>query len=287
MTQGFHNLTSAEYHADPCPEPSLSSSIAKMLVSQSPAHAFAAHPKLGGGMAEDGTAEMEFGELAHRLILGKGAEVAILESDSWRGKEAAAFWDAARLAQQIPCLRKTHTRAETMAAQVKRQLLDMNIDAFEGPNEHAQSEVVAIWQEGKTWCRAMIDRMIIREKEGFIDLYDFKTMSQSAHPKACASRIASMRYDIQRAHYIQGVQKLRPDMAGRIRWTFIFAETTAPFGVTPLQIDGEWSAVGLSAWLRSLELWQTCLASGKWPSYTDKIVIAEAPPWALAQEIGA
>ena len=43
----IHTDISAEaYHADPAPEPSLSSSVAKILVNLSPAHARIAHPRL-------------------------------------------------------------------------------------------------------------------------------------------------------------------------------------------------------------------------------------------------
>jgi hypothetical protein len=36
MKPGFHELTEAQYHGDPCPVPSLSASIAKVLVGRSP-----------------------------------------------------------------------------------------------------------------------------------------------------------------------------------------------------------------------------------------------------------
>ena len=48
LDAGIHDIPPREYHADPCPAPSLSRSIAKLLVERSPAHAYAAHPRLGG-----------------------------------------------------------------------------------------------------------------------------------------------------------------------------------------------------------------------------------------------
>lgn len=39
-------LPSAEYHADPAPEPSLSATLAKLLISRSPRHAWMASPRL-------------------------------------------------------------------------------------------------------------------------------------------------------------------------------------------------------------------------------------------------
>jgi hypothetical protein len=46
LTAGIHDTTAVDYHADPCPEPSLSAHIAALLCARSPRHAWAAHPKL-------------------------------------------------------------------------------------------------------------------------------------------------------------------------------------------------------------------------------------------------
>lgn len=43
---GVHDLDESTYHADPCAAPSLSSSIAKVLLFKSPLHARYCHPKL-------------------------------------------------------------------------------------------------------------------------------------------------------------------------------------------------------------------------------------------------
>ena len=41
---GIYTLSAEAYHADPCPEPSLSASIANVLLQRSPAHARIQHP---------------------------------------------------------------------------------------------------------------------------------------------------------------------------------------------------------------------------------------------------
>ena len=42
LEPGIHNLSAEVYHADPCVKPSLSSSIANVLLQQSPLHAWMA-----------------------------------------------------------------------------------------------------------------------------------------------------------------------------------------------------------------------------------------------------
>lgn len=284
----FPQLSEAQYHADPCPEPSFSSSIGKIIIEKSPLHARLAHPRLGIGRVDDSSDEMDFGELAHKLLLGKGAEIAEFIGDSWRGKEAAAFWDLAKAGGRIPALTKKILIAKAMVQEVRSQLDAMGLGyAFSPEDAEGASEVAAFWKEGATWCRALMDRLIIRKSAGRIEIFDFKTMSQSAHPKACAARIASMHYDLQRAHYVQGAQALLPDYAGRISFTFIFAETSGPFAVTPVRLTGEWATIGVSKWSRALSTWQACVLANKWPSFTDKILELEPPPWALASEMGA
>ncbi len=49
LAQGIHlSVPSAVYFADPAAQPSLTQSIAKILIEKSPLHAWHEHPRLGG-----------------------------------------------------------------------------------------------------------------------------------------------------------------------------------------------------------------------------------------------
>ena len=68
LSPGLHHAIPAkDYHADCCPVPSLSSSIARKLINESPAHAYLAHPKLGKGPNES-TNSLSLGSLVHSLM---------------------------------------------------------------------------------------------------------------------------------------------------------------------------------------------------------------------------
>ena len=45
LVTGWHELSDEVYHADPCPSPSLSSSIANLVIDKSLMHAWRAHPR--------------------------------------------------------------------------------------------------------------------------------------------------------------------------------------------------------------------------------------------------
>src|SRR5258708_191113 len=71
------------YHADCSPEPSLTQSIAKILLNYSPAHARHAHPRLNPDHEPDDSTKYDIGNIAHRLILGLGRELEIVPGDDW------------------------------------------------------------------------------------------------------------------------------------------------------------------------------------------------------------
>jgi hypothetical protein len=71
---GLHPAISADaYHADPAPAPSLSSSIAKTILHQTPRHAWFEHPRLNPNFEPKDDSKFDLGSVAHELLLGKGA----------------------------------------------------------------------------------------------------------------------------------------------------------------------------------------------------------------------
>ena len=104
MEPGVYDLDAAAYHADPCPEPSLSSSIGKLIVGRSPLHAKCAHPRLNPDYQPRESGKFDLGSTVHKLILGKGAEVVAIEADDWRTKAAKEARDTARGDGKTPML---------------------------------------------------------------------------------------------------------------------------------------------------------------------------------------
>lgn len=288
---GFHRIDAATYHADPCERPSLSSTIARVLVGQSPLHAYSMHPRLGGRALRQ-TRSMSFGTLVHALVLGQGGLVEVIPADDWRTKAAREARDEAREAGRIPILADEFEPAQkcadaTIAAMAKHGI------ALTG-----ESELAVIWEETigevhetfanalpmvhrgtPVLCRGMLDHWV----ESTATIYDVKT-TESANPKELASKFIRFGYDIQRAAYVSAVETLRPDLRGRVRFVFVFVETEPPFDVVPVIAGGSMRDLGESRWSRAVHVWDRALRSNRWPGYAERATQIEAPAWAMVEE---
>ena len=83
----YDGVPEADYHADPCPEPSLSRSVMKLLIDLSPQHAYVAHPRVSGmpDLPDDGGDEvMDFGTAAHSSFLLSKSIITRLDFPDWR-----------------------------------------------------------------------------------------------------------------------------------------------------------------------------------------------------------
>lgn len=282
IAAGFHQLTAAEYHGDPAPEPSLSNSIAQMLLDRSPYHAWRAHPRLGGQAEEESIRRLDLGSVAHALLLGEGRTIQVIEADDYRGKDAKADRDKARAAGLLPVLRPDLTKAEAMVAVARK--------AIEGEPEIAElfqpdggkSEMVGLWQEeDDTWCRMLLDRTNLRVT------LDYKSCPNAAPPNV-ARNLYGNGYHIQDAWYRRGLDALDLDGRGRRKFYFLFQEIEEPFACSFHEIDATGRAMGDRLIERALAVWRECRKADRWPSYPPGIHRAEMPPWLetsiLAQE---
>lgn len=265
------------YHADPCERPSLSQSIARILLDKSPRHAHFAHPKLGAGEREERKV-FDAGKLVHKLVLGKGADIVVVDAADWRTKAAQTARDEARAAGKIPALVSDYDDAKLAALAARDQLAGYGLEL------RGESEVAVTWREpvsghADVLCRGMLDNLFIGRREAVIT--DIKT-SSSAHPRACASHVVSYGYDVQQAAYTRAVEDLYPELAGRVDFVFAFIEIGPPVCVTVGRLDGVLRERGERRWRSAVALWAECLAFDSWPAYAVRPITIEAPPWVFA-----
>ena len=199
MTPGFYpDMPPEAYHSDPAPAPSLSSSLARVLLRQSPRHAWTASPRLNPDHQPRHSDAFDIGNVAHALLLGKGAAFEVIDAENYIGKAAREARDAARARGRTPILAEQHERAQRMAYECAGALGDMRLDL-----SRLQREVCAFAELDGIWCRAMLDAW--DAKNGVI--YDYKTC-EDASPDAALRSVCSYGYDLQAAHYQAVVKAL-------------------------------------------------------------------------------
>lgn len=262
------------YHGDPCDRPSLSQSIAKLLLDKSPRHAWYAHPRLGNGARKESNT-FDRGHMIHALVLGKGAEIVPIDAANWTTKAAREARDEAHAAGKTPALAADYEAAIAAAREVHLQ-----IDQQGGPVLTGQSEVSIVWREpvsghADVRCRGRLDHLIDTPEQ--MTIVDLKT-TRSAHPMALSKNTIAYSYDTQQCAYSRAVNDLyeRPKPAD---FVFIYVELGPPVCVTIGRLDAVLVDRGEMRWRRACEEWAMCLAFDAWPAYAQRPITIEAPPW--------
>ncbi len=268
-TPGIYMIPESEYFADPCEMPSLSHSIAKMLLDRSPAHAWSAHPRLGNQREDGATKASDTGTILHKLLLGRGADIAEIDAKDWRTNAAKEARDEARAAGKTPVLASDMTDIYACAKAARRQIESHpDLGAF---FEAGKSEAVIAWQDGGIWCRGMVDRLPDAPR---VPVFDIKTTALSGAPESWERRVVH-EYATQAAFYRRGLKAIRRVEPGP--FLFVVIEVNAPYAVSVLTPAPSLLAYAEAEIERAIELWRDCIAADKWPGYAPFTAHVELP----------
>ncbi len=274
-------MSAAKYHTDPIDQdiPSLSNSTASTIVIDAPYIAWLTHPRLGN-VPLPPTKSMERGTLIHAATLENGRGFACLPFDNWRTDASKEARDEARANGLLPMLAREYEPLMAIGQDIRDTLADS------GMRLRGKSEVVVTWHEqsrlGSVLCRGMMDHLIVDPHSA--EIIDLKIIS-SADKKTCIRHIWEFGYDSQYAAYTSAIEKLYPHLAGRIRFRFAFcqvmpAKSPRRVLITPIELNGEFRALGRLRWQSAVETWAKCLKTDQWPGYVPDghtEVVAPAP----------
>lgn len=273
ITAGIHEMPADIYHADPAPQPSLSSTLAKLMLAQSPLHAWTASARLNPAFEPVDKKTFDIGRAAHRAILGKGADfVTIPESmlatnGAASTKEAKEFIAQARGAGITPIKAAEAEGVEAMRVKAHEKLAGMGISF-----DPARSELAAFAEIGGIWNRAMLDNVPLDARQ---PIYDFKTC-ESAAPEACERAIMNYGYDLQAEHYRQVWHAATGEERA---FRFVFQEKSAPHEICVVELGADSLMMARKKIARAREMWALCLQTGQWPGYPAGIHRIELPAW--------
>lgn len=268
---GIYRIGPDDYHSDPCPTPSLSSSIARLMLANSPAHGWYNHPRLNPAFEREEKETFDLGRAAHAYLLEGESGFAIIEADDWRTAKAKSARELARLAGKIPLLAHRWADVQAMALTAREQLAKHEAPI---PLTNGRAEQTLIWPErGDVWCRARLDWL--HDAYEWID--DYKSTGATANPDEWTrGPLFGTGYDLQAAFYVRGLKVLTGIEA---QFRFVVQENFAPFALSVIGLGPDVLTLAEKKRQHAVELWRDCLRANSWPAYPTRTCFAELPPW--------
>lgn len=275
MKPGIYDIPAAEYHADPCDDPSLTQSIAGIIWHRTPLHGWMAHPRLNPNCRKFESDSFDLGSAAHAMLLeGDDGKLACIDADDWRTKAAKEARDSARDSGMVPLLNKDYDKVLRMRDAAFDYLEASEIRGIFADGRPEQTVIAhdGIWLRGRfDWLTA--DRKIIM---------DYKTVGRSANPESfLRSSVFQYGYDIQAAMYLH-LNKLTggPEDA---KFVWLVQETEAPYACCLMGASPSMIETGMRKLTSVINQWTECLLTGEWPGYGNRIAWLEAPAWELSK----
>jgi hypothetical protein len=277
---GVYDLPIEAYHRDPVEGGSLSSSGARKLLPPSCPAKFKHWITEG----QQPSREFDIGHAAHKLILGAGPELVVVEAENYRTKAAQQLRDEAHAAGAVPLLEYEYEQVAAMAAALKAHPL---ASALLSP-ARGKAEQTLVWFDAEfgVWRRALLDFLPDLLPGRRFVMPDYKT-TRSAAPGDVPRAMASYGYHQQLDWYLGGVKAL--GLAGDQEpvAVLIFQEKTAPYLVTIVQPDSAALDVGRTRNRKALDVYRTCTETGEWPGYGDAVQLVTLPGYAQWEHFDA
>lgn len=266
---GVYIMTAEEYHQDPVPGGSLSSSGARTLLPPSCPALF----KFERDNPPAAKRVFEFGHAAHGALLGTGPRLVVLDFDDYKTRAAQEARDAARAVGAVPLLAREYAVVVAMGNALSRH-------PFAGRLFTAgryTPEACLFWRDEPSGImrRAMLD-CLPDAGSGRMIIADYKT-TVSADPAKIAKSIMDHGYYMQAPWYVDGVKAL--GLADDPLFVFVFQEKTAPYLVSVVQCDIKAMRIGQLNNRKAIDLYAQCAAKGHWPAYCDDVELVSLPFW--------
>jgi hypothetical protein len=264
---GIYDIPNDVYHAD---RTSLSSTGARKLLTASPAQF-----KYDVDHPEPPKKTFDIGTAAHRLVLGDGPDLVMVDHPRWDTNKAKAEVSAAREAGAVPLKRDEWEQVHAMAAELRRHPLAA---ALFDP-DYGKPEQSLFWTDKATGvpCRARLD-WLDNARGGRLLLPDLKTANNASTAKF-EKAVVDFRYDQQADHYTDAVLQL--GLADDVSFVFVVQEKQPPYLVNVIELATPWLLMAADRNKRAREIYAECTATGVWPGYGAEVSMASAPDWLL------
>lgn len=266
----YDGISHDDYHADPIPGGSLSSTWARWMVDDKMCPAKVRY-QIDHREAREVTEPMEIGQAYHTKVFGTGPEIIPVDAPDWRSKTAQDVRRAARAIDKTPLLNKTLDELDAMVAVLRA---DKIASLIFGEGKAEQS---FFWQDRHdVWCRGRVD-WLPAPSDGRLIVPDLKS-AECASPSEFGRAVMNRGYAQQADWYLRGLRALGVADKSSV-FVHIVQEKDAPYIVQPIQLTEDDMAVGRILNDRALDRYAECVASGNWPRYAEGFALAPMPFW--------
>ncbi|MDP4501013.1 PD-(D/E)XK nuclease-like domain-containing protein [Nonomuraea turcica] len=272
IVPGVYDIPAEVYHADPVPGGSLSSSGARKLLPPSCPARF----KWERDNPPPPKKVFEVGTAAHKLVLGTGPELVLVDKARWDTDETKAKVAEIRARGAVPLKRSDWDHVHGMAAALRRHPI---ASALFAP-ERGQAEQALLWQDRATgvWRRALLDHLP-HPTSGRMVVADYKSTTSSS-PATARKTVFNYGYHCQGGWYLDGVEAL--GLARDPAFVLVMQEKEPPYLITVVQLDHESIQLGRELNRRAIDTYARCVETGHWPGYSDQIELITPPAWAAS-----
>jgi len=256
---GIHtDLSNGDYHAD---KTSLSSSGARKLLAPSTP----AHFRYEQDNPQPATKTFDYGNAAHKLVLGNGPELVVIEHDTWNTKAAKAEVAEARERGAIPLKQHEMDMINGMADAIRNHPLASALldPAFGAPEQSG------FWIDGPTGIRRRVRfDWLPSIQSGRLIIPDYKTAAD-ASDDAMQRDIAKYGYNQQADWYEEAARAL--GLGGQdAELLLIVQEKKAPFLINVIGIEFGSRIIGGAKNRAAINTFAECMSTGNWPGYGDE-----------------
>lgn len=256
---GLHtDLSNEAYHAD---KTSLSSSGARKLLPPSTP----LHFRYEQDNPQPPSKTFDYGNAAHKMVLGNGPELVVIEHDTWNTKDAKAEVAEVRARGAIPLKQHEMDMVNAMAAAIRQHpLAAALLDPAYGAPEQS-----GFWIDGPTGIRRRVRfDWLPSIVSGRLIIPDYKTTADASN-EAMQKDIDKYGYNQQADWYEDGARAL--GLGGTDAELLLVAqEKKPPFAVNVIGIEFGSRVIAGAKNRRAIEIFAECTESGYWPGYADR-----------------
>ena len=206
----------------------------------------------------------DLGHAAHKLVLGEGPDLEVVEGARWDTKAAKAQVAEIREHGGVPLKQAEFDQVEGMAAALRAHPLAGPLLA-PGTGLAEQS---LYWTDPGTGVRCRVRPDWLKQLPGLTLCVDYKSCAD-ASPQAVSRAIRDRSYHQQDAFYIDGITAvLAPE---QVRFIFVFQSKTAPYLITVRELHQQDRDIGRARNEKALRIYAECESTGIWPDWTGPI----------------